>query len=165
LALASRALCAELAALRISISHTADRSLCALVAWGRAAGLGADIEQIAPRGAGFAEAYYTAAELALLGSVPAERYDTLSAAIWSAKEAALKLSRHGLRVDTRTVTCLPGPAVEGGWAPVVVITELTGAPASGWWRVSGGCVITIVTGVEVGRACGEAARSISYFSA
>jgi hypothetical protein len=121
-------------------------------------GLGADIEQIRSRGACFAEAYDTAVELSLLEAAPTDQYDTLSTAIWSAKEATLKLTRHGLRVDTRAVTCLPAPAVEGGWAPVAIITELTSVPTAGWWRVSGGCVITIVAGVEDGWARGGATR-------
>jgi phosphopantetheinyl transferase len=151
LALASRALCAELLGLRISISHTEGRSLCALLC-GEAAGLGADIEQIAERGRSFAESYYTAAELALLDAAPELSYNTLSTAIWSAKEALLKFTRHGLRVDTRAVTCLPAPPVQNSWAPVAITTEVTGAPVAGWWRVSGGCVITIVAGVGSGRA-------------
>ncbi|MEI7645599.1 MAG: 4'-phosphopantetheinyl transferase superfamily protein [Chloroflexales bacterium] len=158
LALADLALCAELASLSISISHTEGRSLCAIraaksVAGGRlpvAAALGADIERILPRGRGFAVAYYTPAELALLGATPIERYDTLSTAIWSAKEALLKFTRHGLRVDTRTVTCLPAPPERDGWAPVAITTELTGVPVVGWWRVYGECVITIAA--SVGRA-------------
>jgi phosphopantetheinyl transferase len=151
LALADTRLCAELLAMRISISHTGGRSLCALLG-GRAVGLGADIEQVAPRGAGFADAYYTAAELALLGAAPAASYDTLSTAIWSAKEATLKFTRHGLRVDTRSVICLPAPLTGGGWAPVAITTELTSAPLKGWWRASDGYVITIIVGVGGGGA-------------
>ncbi|MEI6778229.1 MAG: 4'-phosphopantetheinyl transferase superfamily protein [Chloroflexales bacterium] len=151
LALADPALCAEISALCISISHTEDYSLCALITGAQspirnlqsAISLGADIEQITSRGQGFAAAYYTSAEMALLDSAPIERYDMLSTAIWSAKEALLKFTRHGLRVDTRTVTCLPVPPERDGWAPVAIITELTCAPVVGWWRVYGNCVMTI----------------------
>jgi phosphopantetheinyl transferase len=155
LALADTRLCAELRSLRISISHTAGRSLCALLG-GQATGLGADIEQVTARGASFAESYDTAAELALLAAAPTEHYDTLSTAIWSAKEAVLKFTRHGLRVDTRSVTCLPAPPARGGWAPVAITTELTGVPLVGWWRVSADYVITIVAGA-VGQGAAEGA--------
>ncbi|MEI7771500.1 MAG: 4'-phosphopantetheinyl transferase superfamily protein [Chloroflexales bacterium] len=142
---------AELEALQISISHTASRSLCAMISGTRPAiALGADIEQIAARGSSFAQAYDTPAELALLDATPAECYDTLSTAIWSAKEALLKVTRHGLRVDTRMVTCLPAQQVRDGWAPVAISTELTSASVVGWWRVRDGYVITIAAGGEGG---------------
>ncbi len=96
------------------------------------------------RGAAFAEAYDTERELALLAAAPPDRYELLSTAIWSAKESTLKLTRHGLRVDTRAVTCLPAPPVAGEWAPVAISTELAGAPLAGRWRELDGCVITIV---------------------
>jgi 4'-phosphopantetheinyl transferase len=135
----------ELESLQISISHTEGRALCALRANLQSPiSIGADIERIAPRGAAFAEAYDTEQELELLGAVPAESYDALSTAIWSAKEATLKLTRHGLRVDTRAVTCLPALATPGGWAPVGIRTTLTGAQLAGWWQIYDGCVITIV---------------------
>ncbi len=143
---------AALEALPISISHSEGRALCALAAEPQSTiyklqstiSLGADIEQIRSRGAAFAEAYDTGQELALLAGAPPAIYDTLSTVIWSAKEATLKLTRHGLRVDTRSVTCLPELPGDGVWAPVVVSTALTGAPLAGWWREIEGCVLTIV---------------------
>ncbi len=155
LALADRDICAELSALCISISHSEDRSLCAIMTGTQstarnlqsAIALGADIETIASRGRGFAVAYYTADELAFLGAAPIECYDTLSTAIWSAKEALLKFTRHGLRVDTRMVTCLPAPPERDGWASVAISTKLTDVPVVGWWRVFSDHVITIAAGV------------------
>ncbi|MBX0330870.1 4'-phosphopantetheinyl transferase superfamily protein [Oscillochloris sp. ZM17-4] len=152
MALALPHVAAELETLAISISHSEGRALCAMLTSTQSAiynlqsaiAVGADIEQIRPRGAAFAEAYDTDCELALLAAAPPALYDTLATAIWSAKEAALKLTRHGLRVDTRAVTCLPAPPVAGGWASVAIHTELTGAPLAGRWREQDGCVITIV---------------------
>jgi 4'-phosphopantetheinyl transferase len=154
---------AELEALQISISHTEGLALCALIARplkgscgeGQALPehlslLGADIERVAARGAAFAESYDTEQELALLAAAPPHLYDTLATAIWSAKEATLKLTRHGLRADTRAVTCLPAPPAADGWATVAISTDLSGAPLMGWWREHHGCVVAIVA--ERGRA-------------
>lgn len=127
---------------RLSISHSGGRALCALAA-GPAA-LGADIERVEPRGAGFAEDYFTPAELALLGAAPAGASDALATAIWSAKEAALKLSRHGLRADTRAVCCLPAGPPAPRWQPVAVASELWPGPLHGWWRLADDVVLTIV---------------------
>ncbi|WP_161569143.1 4'-phosphopantetheinyl transferase family protein [Candidatus Oscillochloris fontis] len=91
--------------MQISLSHSGEHAACALHLGHTR--LGIDLEQIAPRGAAFAQSYYTRAELDLLTSTPPDLYDTLATAIWSAKEATLKVTRHGLRVDTRSVTCLP----------------------------------------------------------
>jgi 4'-phosphopantetheinyl transferase len=150
-ALASPQIGAELERLQISLSHSADRALCAMIHSVPSAmnhfqptmTLGADIEQVAARGAGFAESYFTERELALLNATPRDRYDVLSTVVWSAKEAMLKLTRHGLRVDTRAVTCLPAPLIVGGWAAISISTNLTRAPLVGWWRELDGCVITI----------------------
>jgi 4'-phosphopantetheinyl transferase len=143
---------AELGALQISISHTDGRALCAMLTRAQssiyslqpAIAVGADIEQVKPRGAAFAEAYDTDHELALLAAAPPDHYELLSTAIWSAKEATLKLTHHGLRVDTRAVTCLPAPPVAGQWASVVICTDLASTTLTGCWRELDGCVITIV---------------------
>ncbi|NTW02099.1 MAG: 4'-phosphopantetheinyl transferase superfamily protein [Oscillochloris sp.] len=155
-ALAIPHLSAALEALQISISHTEGRALCALMTSTSAAtchahapnALGADIEQIAARGAGFAEAYYTAEEITLLATTPADQYDTLATAIWSAKEATLKLTRHGLRVDTRAVTCLPTSHRPDDWAPISISTTLTTKMITGWWRRIDSSVITIAASAE-----------------
>jgi 4'-phosphopantetheinyl transferase len=126
----------------LSISHAGGRAFCALAAGGAA--VGADIERVEARGAGFAADYFTPAELALLGAAPAEQYDALATAIWSAKEAALKLSRHGLSADTREVVCLPAGAPAPWWRPVLVLSALWPAPMCGWWRLADGFVQTIV---------------------
>ncbi|NTV63429.1 MAG: 4'-phosphopantetheinyl transferase superfamily protein [Oscillochloris sp.] len=161
LALACPHIGVELERIQISLSHSGERALCAMIGSGptpiyiptSAMALGADIEQIATRSAAFAQSYDTERELALLAAAPPDRYDTLSTVIWSAKEATLKLTRHGLRVDTRSVTCLPAaPPRAGDWAPVAISTQLTPTSLVGWWREIDNYVITIVTAAEWGAA-------------
>jgi 4'-phosphopantetheinyl transferase len=88
----------------VSISHCRDYAFCAAVA-GANGVLGVDMEFVEARPAGFAEGYFTAAELELVEQAGEER-DWLVTAIWSAKEAALKAMRLGLTVDCRAVSCL-----------------------------------------------------------
>jgi hypothetical protein len=63
------------------------------------------MEWVEARPAGFAEAYFTEAELEWVAQAGVEQ-DWLVTAIWSAKEAALKAMRLGLTVDSRAVSCL-----------------------------------------------------------
>ncbi len=129
--------------IQISLSHSGDYAACGLRVG--ATRLGIDLEQIVPRGSAFAQSYYTRAELDLLASTPPDLYDTLATAIWSAKEATLKVTRHGLRVDTRSVTCLPSMPNLSDWDTITISTALSPVALHGWWRTSNGSVITIVT--------------------
>lgn len=140
-------------AVSLSISHSHDRALCALLD-GADTAVGCDIERVEARAPLFALDYFTDDELAHLYNAPPEQHDTLVAAIWSAKEAALKALRLGLTVDTRAVTCVPheSAAPESdpapGWGRVSVTSDprLLGreAPAlRGWWRAEGGFVLTL----------------------
>lgn len=165
LALACPHIGQELAHMHISLSHSGGKAVCAMISNVGQAGaaskpaqsdpfptLGVDIEQIEARGSAFAETYDTQLELDLLAAAPPEEYDALATAIWSAKEATLKLTRHGLRVDTRTVTCLPAPPVADTWVPISIHTQLTTTPLAGWWREYEGCVVTIVA-TATGNSC------------
>ena len=136
-----------LQSLSLSISHAGDTAFCALLDDPGAA-TGCDIERVEPRAAGFAQDYFTGPERAALDEAPAALYDTLVAATWSAKEAALKALRLGLTVDTRAVTCVPDAAPAEGWRPVTITADpaLLGraAPAlCGWWRAQGDFVLTV----------------------
>lgn len=138
--------------LALSISHAHGVALCATAA-GKAA-IGADLERIATRPASFAAAYFSPTEQALLAAAPAGQQDLLSTAIWSAKEAALKALRAGLRLDTRSVSCdlALGPAEPQTWQAFPVVWQPTGGTAAvrlqGWWRVWQGFVLALAaTGV------------------
>jgi phosphopantetheinyl transferase (holo-ACP synthase) len=88
----------------ISISHCRDAAFCAAVE-GVDGVVGVDMEWVEGRLDGFAEEYFTEAEVELVAQAGVER-DWLVTAIWSAKEAALKAMRLGLTVDSRAVSCL-----------------------------------------------------------
>ncbi|RPI24786.1 MAG: 4'-phosphopantetheinyl transferase superfamily protein [Chloroflexota bacterium] len=139
--------------LQISISHSGSYALCALQV-GQANGLlGADIEPIEPRPAGFVDDYFVEAEANRLRMVEAGfPIDTLVTATWSAKEAALKALQLGLSVDTRSVSCLIRPlaGLSTGWRTYMVVPDLHRIPKSlpylcGWWRAMGDYILTIVS--------------------
>ena len=149
----------------LSISHSGDRAFCASISaaiggrpsTGRPpALLGADIERVEARPAGFAGDYFTVREAALVARTPSPSRDLLATAIWSAKEAALKALHLGLTVDTRSVTCLIEPAIDPwlSWTPFPIEWDVgrLNNPVShqqepphlaGWWRVQEGYVLTL----------------------
>ena len=104
--------------------------------------VGIDLEVVEPRSARFVADYFTAAERAFVGSLPAERFDEVANLIWSAKEAALKVRQVGLRVDTRTVDVnLDGDQEMDGWTAMTVLG--IDGPMPGWWRRSGVFLLTV----------------------
>lgn len=134
----------------LSISHRSGHAFCA-AASGESWPVGADIEQIEPRPAGFAADYFTPAESALLACARQEQKELLVTTIWSAKEAALKALHLGLTVDTRAVTCLiePSSVVPGRWQPFSLYTnrqllQRPAPPLQGWWQHHDKYVLTMV---------------------
>ncbi|MEW5985334.1 MAG: 4'-phosphopantetheinyl transferase superfamily protein [Chloroflexota bacterium] len=110
--------------------------------------LGADIERIEGRPAAFADDYFTAAEMERIEHTPPCLRPALVTAVWSAKEAVLKALQVGLRVDTRAVSCLVGPAADlpATWRPFTIQWNGEMAPAAdlvGWWRGVEGYVLTL----------------------
>lgn len=136
----------------ISISHAHGRAFVAAVEKAHAP-IGADMELNRPRPAGFAEEYFTLAEIALgYGLVGPERA-VWETAVWSAKEAVLKALHLGLSVDTRAISCLVEPVAPppGIWTPFAIRCDSgrlprPAPPLTGWWRVEDGFVLTIATG-------------------
>ncbi len=130
-------------ALSLSISHARERAFCAAAA---DAVIGADIETIEPRNPVFIDDYFTGDEQRIVARA-ADR-DTIVTAIWSAKEAASKAVRMGLRLDTRTINCLIEPGAAREWTPFHIEFDSRTldrvAPASGWWRAAEGFVLTLV---------------------
>ena len=99
--------------LSVSISHSAARALVA-AAWtdetaaaGWTVAIGADTELIASRSELFVDDFMTDAERQAWRRAPAPSRDTLANLMWSAKESVAKALQHGLRIDTRWLTCLP----------------------------------------------------------
>ncbi|NLN10312.1 MAG: 4'-phosphopantetheinyl transferase superfamily protein, partial [Acidobacteria bacterium] len=86
----------------ISMSDRADQAVC-LVGPPELA-LGIDLELVEPRSAGFVTDFLTAAEQQRVAAAAGEEERALAAnLIWSAKEAALKVLRTGLRRSTLSV--------------------------------------------------------------
>lgn len=134
--------------LSLSISHSGDRAFCALV---DEAGVtvGADIERIEPRQAGFVAQFFTPTEQAAVARAAADQREAIITAIWSAKEAVLKALHLGLRVDTRRLNCLPtfAPDAEGWWSLFLDVDGLPLWPTRRWhgrWRIDEGFVQTLV---------------------
>lgn len=120
------------ASVAVSISHRG--GFAAALATAAGADPGCDLEVVEPRDAAFADDWFTGNERAAVQSAaPADR-DVLVTVIWSAKETALKVLRHGLRVDTRQVEISVG---EGSFE-----ATFGGVRIPGRWKRDGAIVIT-----------------------
>lgn len=132
-------------ALEISISDRAGWAVCALgTPDGDGGALGIDLELVEPRSAGFVDDFFTAREAAWVRQLPAgDAHDEAANLIWSAKEAALKVLKIGLRADTREVEVSLSPTQRSdGWAALSV-SGPGGAVFPGWWRRDGMFLVTL----------------------
>ena len=142
----------ERAALDISLSDRAGWAVALIGSEGAmAAGtLGIDLEIVEPRSHGFVSDFLTPAEQEYVaGRGRGEAWDEAANLIWSAKEAALKVLRVGLRADTRWVQVQVSTELRpDGWAPLQVQLVEPGHAASGevfpgWWRRDGAYLLTL----------------------
>jgi 4'-phosphopantetheinyl transferase len=85
----------------LSITHRSEVGACAVAP--PDCQLGCDLELIEPRSMSFLEDYFTAGERSRLAAVSTSMQGALGTLLWSAKEAALKSLRTGLRRDTRSL--------------------------------------------------------------
>lgn len=137
----------------LSISHSGSRGLCAVAR--HPVAVGVDLEEIAPRGPGLAEDFFTTEECAAVASAAPIDRTFATNLIWSAKESALKALRSGLRRDTREVQ-VALPPLDGTplhrlaprWRPLWVHTN-EGRRFHGLWRRHGSHVITVVAEAEL----------------
>jgi 4'-phosphopantetheinyl transferase len=142
----------RVAAPPLSLSHSGGRALCALGSGLPAcASLGADLERIEPRAPGFVLDFFAPAEIESVNRAPPQTRNLLVTAIWSAKEAALKALRLGLRLDTRAMVCQIQPVSPApcAWTPLGLALDPARWPGtrpslSGWWRTLPGYVLAIV---------------------
>ena len=136
----------------LSISHSNGAAFCAVHP---TTTVGADMERIETRDWSFVRSYFTPSEIAQVEVAPPEHRDLLSTAIWSGKEAVLKVLREGLRLDTRLIECRfePTQASTTTWVPFGIDWQMT-VPGSvqsrwsGWWRLWHGAhpfVLTMAT--------------------
>lgn len=130
----------------LSWSHRAGRVVVAAAPAGTTVGV--DLEVLEPRSAAFVHEWFDEREQAWVGDDHVGRANLL----WTAKEAAAKVHRAGLRLDVRAlaVEVPDGPPERGGsWVPVSVTggsSDATpGTPLSGWAALVGGFVVTLLT--------------------
>ena len=114
--------------------------------------VGIDLEVVEPRSPGFVADFLTPAEQARLPGAtddgPLGR-DAAVNLVWSAKEAALKVLRLGLRADTRWVEVdVATDRRPDGWARLT-ITWRDGRELPGWWRRDGCYLLTVAAGHDL----------------
>ena len=133
----------ERAPVSVSLSHRAGRAL-AVVAQGPAV-VGCDLERVEPRSGAFVREWLAPAEHGLLAAHAEADRARLTNLVWTAKEAAAKVRREGLRLDVRRAVVVPAGAgaADGAWRAVRVQWGDGGAPIVGWWRAWEGWVMTI----------------------
>lgn len=142
--------------LDVSLSDRAGTAVALVGAAGSDSGsLGVDLEIVEPRSDAFVDDFFTEAERAW---VHARRvrdgeggWQEVANLIWSAKEAALKVLRVGLRADTRTVdVALDENRGADGWASMTVTSNAAGV-MHGWWRRDGVFLLTVAYPTGVAR--------------
>jgi 4'-phosphopantetheinyl transferase len=134
----------EPAAIDVSISDRAGWAVCLVGPPGASGPLGIDLELVEPRSEAFVGDFFTARESAAVRCLAAgEARDEAANLIWSAKEAALKVMKVGLRADTRDVEVEIGEALRpDGWA-VLSVSHRDGSAFPGWWRRDGVFLLTL----------------------
>jgi len=130
----------------VSISHREDRAVAVLGASPLMAGC--DLELIEPRSAAFVRQWFAPAEQELVSSCEETDRALVANLIWTAKEAAAKVRREGLRLDIRAALVSPsGMSRSGGgeWRPIRVAWADGTSPVLGWWRSERRWVMTVLS--------------------
>jgi 4'-phosphopantetheinyl transferase len=125
----------------LSISHSQERALCAVVPGDFR--IGCDLEWMEPREPNFAADYFTPEEMSLVLQASGKR-ELAETLIWSAKEATLKLLRKGLTRDTRSVRIRVDLTESADtWQRWTGECLESLQVFHGWWRAAEGFVYTI----------------------
>jgi 4'-phosphopantetheinyl transferase len=132
------------AGVSLSLSHRAGRALAAVADPPLA--VGCDLEPIEPRSPAFLREWLGAGERELVVAQSGRRRDLAANLVWSAKEAASKARREGLRLNVRQATVEADGLIRSqhSWQPLRVIWE-GGAADFGWWREAPGWVMAVVS--------------------
>ena len=128
----------------LSFSHRSER---ALVAIGQESdGLGCDLEAIEPRSTAFVREWLHPAERRWLCELDRELQQLAANLCWSAKEAASKARREGLRLNLRHAAVEPDglTGTQSSWQPFQVTWD-GGKIERGWWRTDPGWVMTVLS--------------------
>lgn len=128
----------------LSLSHRAGRALAAV---GDApSALGCDLEALEPRSPAFVREWFRPVERELVGGLAAERRDLAANLLWTAKEAASKARREGLRLNLRAATVTPGELASPASSWVRLQVAWSDHPVTlGWWREEPGWVLALVS--------------------
>jgi 4'-phosphopantetheinyl transferase len=134
---------AERAPVSISISHRGGRSLALLDDTPAVAGC--DLELIEPRSAAFVSEWLSPREQQFMSACDRHQRPLLANLIWTAKEAAAKVRREGLRLDLRHAeVSLSDESVGAGQWHALEISWRENRPATaGWWRAEPGWVMSV----------------------
>lgn len=153
----------------VSLSHRGGRALAVVAGEGHSTGC--DLELIETRSPAFVREWLSPCEQRRIVDCADGERALVANLIWTAKEAAAKVRREGLRLDVRRAVVntsgVGGPETDY-WKPLRVDWPDTQQATSGWWRVEPGWVMTVagepapappamLTGEGVGG--GAAARS------
>jgi 4'-phosphopantetheinyl transferase len=127
----------------ISLSHRAGRALAAVV--DAPAVVGCDLELVEPRSAAFVRQWLSSREQDLLADRGDDERAGLVNLLWTAKEAAAKVRREGLRLAVRDAVAVPAENGGDAWSALRVDwgTELGTASMAGWWRAEPGWVMAV----------------------
>jgi 4'-phosphopantetheinyl transferase len=126
----------------ISVSHSNNRSLCAVGPHDYA--IGCDLEILEKREESIVTDYFTPEEISLCEKAPEPENALIINLIWSAKESVLKILREGLRRDTRSIRIDPDfKRQEGNWNMWTGYCLETSRIFYGWWRPCDGFIYTL----------------------
>jgi 4'-phosphopantetheinyl transferase len=133
-------------AVSVSISHRAGRAAVAVAAAPTV--VGCDLEVVEPRSPAFVREWLTPEERATVAELTPDERPCWVNLVWTAKEAAAKVLREGLRLDTRELAVRLGPAPRrlpppGRWHPLRVEVRGRAEPITGWCRADAPWVVSI----------------------
>lgn len=131
----------EPAPVALSLSHRDGMALA--VAGEPGTRIGCDLELIEPRSDAFIREWLDAGERHIVEDTSTAVRPLLVNAIWSAKEAATKVRREGLRLNVRHAAVSLAPANDNGWDAARVDWR-DGSSAAGWWLVEEPFVIVVL---------------------
>ncbi len=134
----------------LSLSHRDGTALA--VVFGSDTCVGCDLELIEPRSDAFVREWFDENERQALDQASRATRPLLANVIWSAKEAATKVLREGLRLNVHHARVSLAPANDDGWDAVRVDWP-NGSSAAGWWRVEEPFVMVVLgeTAISVPR--------------
>ena len=130
----------------LSLSHRRGRALAVVAGAGVA--IGCDLEAVEPRSDAFVRTWLAPAERESVLAAGEAGGARLANLLWTAKEAAAKARREGLRLDVRgAAVSLDGWDRPGRdeWRPLAVRWEREGVEVRGWWREEPDWVLACVS--------------------